>query len=332
MIFRCPECGTPVADISSIGTERPICPQCLLHYEVLTGEVVAVSSRPLTAGGRVTTGGGPRGEEYDVRLDTGAEVRDFRVRVGADAQRIAVLPGELASVVHLRAGEKVGELLSLLHLPSFRQHDVAKPGANAKTKGCMAGCGLGLGVLLAMGIAGAHGLLAFLVGGAAAYGAYVWVRDRDAPRVRVSEAGRRVLDHRRGLLERKLSLLRTLHGLYREREEKMALVERLLALRAKMEKVGLELYGARITAVAAGLSTLERQVALDDRLIEGYEKTVTIIEIELESGATAEAIPGDLAVALAGRQAELDALAEEHRELERQLAANDEVERLLRSG
>lgn len=112
--------------------------------------------------------------------------------------------------------------------------------------------------------------------------------------------------------------------------EKGALRRRLVALRDKMVAVALPAYRHRIESIDVALGTIDKQIAIASRLREGYDKSITMIEIELESGAAAHHMHENISAMIAESIHELDAIEESQAELARQLEANVEVELLLR--
>jgi hypothetical protein len=71
-------------------------------------------------------------------------------------------------------------------------------------------------------------------------------------------------------------------------------------------------------------------VAIETRLRDAYERSIAMLEIELEAGAAENVMETLEAPHIAAGFAELRDLEEQQRELARQIAANAEVEGLLR--
>jgi hypothetical protein len=72
------------------------------------------------------------------------------------------------------------------------------------------------------------------------------------------------------------------------------------------------------------------QLELDGRLRDGYERSIQMIEIEIEAGATADAVESVTAPHITANLAAMRDLEEQQAELVRQLQANSEVEALLK--
>ena len=113
----------------------------------------------------------------------------------------------------------------------------------------------------------------------------------------------------------------------RDREH---LRNRLTGLRQRMEDLTLAAYRPRIASIGAALVMLDRQIDMDVRLRNAYDRNIKMIEIELDAGVAADQMNEDVSAAIVSAMGELRALEECQAELERQLEANVEVEQLLR--
>jgi hypothetical protein len=153
---------------------------------------------------------------------------------------------------------------------------------------------------------------------------------RYAPVHEVSEHTARELQETEALRTRKQSFVSARADVQQEFDEKRRLQERLLALRTKMEQVGSELYASRIDLIGRALELTRKQLVVEEKLLREYDRTITMIEIEMETLDSARAVPTNIVEALEARTAELEALHTENIELRRQLEANEEVERVLR--
>lgn len=132
------------------------------------------------------------------------------------------------------------------------------------------------------------------------------------------------------LRQAKGKLMQSRNGHAAALKGKQDLRRRLIGLREKMEDLALTAYGPRIASIDAALITLGKQIDMDTRLRDGYDKSIKMIEIELEAGVAADQMNEDITAAIAAAMSELQALEESQAELGRQLEANVEVEQLLR--
>lgn len=109
-----------------------------------------------------------------------------------------------------------------------------------------------------------------------------------------------------------------------------ALSQQLGSLRARMVTLNLEAYADRIGAIDRALATLGAQTDVDMRLTTEYDRTIQMLDIEYETSVAADALPEDSASVMDARLLELRGVEELRAETTRRLAANAEVERLLR--
>ena len=109
-------------------------------------------------------------------------------------------------------------------------------------------------------------------------------------------------------------------------KERQGVRRRLADLLRRMRDVGLPAYSSRIVTIERGLATLDRQIDVISKLRDGYDRSIRMIDIELEAGHAAELLDDDMSLAIADAMYELRLLEESGAELARQLEANDEVE------
>jgi hypothetical protein len=101
-------------------------------------------------------------------------------------------------------------------------------------------------------------------------------------------------------------------------------------IRTRMATLNSDVYADRIRAIDLALTTLDAQLDVDGRLATEYDRTVQMLDIEYESNIAADALPEDSASIMDARLVELHGVEELRAETTRRLAANAEVERLLR--
>lgn len=111
-------------------------------------------------------------------------------------------------------------------------------------------------------------------------------------------------------------------------KERQGVRRRLGDLLSRMRGVGLSAYSTRIATIERGLATLDRQIAVIAKLRDGYDRSLRMIDIELEAGHAADLLDEDIGSAIGEAMYELRLLEESQADLARQLEANDEVEGL----
>src|SRR4051812_10378705 len=221
------------------------------------------------------------------------------------------------------------ELLQIHNLTSGNGYEIDSPGRKSTS---MAAWGAGLVTL------GAAALIQFTVlGETATYVtlfavfAVTWwlLKRRLAPIHELDPARRAELSAAQTLLSNKQGLVDLRDAVRAEMREHEELSGRLAELKAKMLRVGLDIYRDRVAAIDRALETIEQQLVVDRRLLDGYDKSIIMLEIEYETAATADALP-EMSGLMSDRLVELESLREQQTELTRLLSANAEVEALLR--
>jgi hypothetical protein len=331
-VFSCPKCRQLLGDIPASGELTAVCVRCRLKFQVVRGRVADADSRQITMRHQDSGHDSFRqAHQLRLRLSTGrVEVASFELP-SSEAQTVA-RPGDIVSVVYLMRGSRRDELLSVHNATTGQSLLVSLPSEKATVKAWSFGVASGFAVLVATVAAGVPGVFAAGAALVTVVGLGIGLGHRFMPRADLSPEQEAQLNSAQRLLAEKLDLEAARSRVIRDLEHQRGVRDRLNALRAKMVKVGLELYGPRIAALDAALATIERQVELETRLCDGYEKSIQMLEIEIEAGATADALDSAATLHIAETLAEMRDLESEQAELGRQLAANVEVENLLRNG
>jgi hypothetical protein len=132
------------------------------------------------------------------------------------------------------------------------------------------------------------------------------------------------------LRDRKRSLERGAdesRGLIRQRD---TTIDELQGLLDTMSRVDSALYEERAARIREGIAVLERQIELEVSLLDEYRRADELLEVELETLRVAGGLEDEAARRIDERFAALESIMESNREMERMIAANEEVERLVR--
>lgn len=309
-----------------------VCSDCRLQFQVVRGRVttaeatvsVTRAARPHAAPVTVWV--------YQVRLALAngrAEIVEFRL---TEPETFTAQKGDVVSAVYLMRGSERDSLLSVHNGTLAERVVIALPDEKATKKAWLFAGGIGAttGVLVTA-LAGI-GLLGFGVGALTFVGAGFALGHTFMPRVKISADEQARLTATQRMIAEKLELEEARSRVVQGIESRAELRERLVSLRTKMERLGLDVYAPRIAAMTAGVAAIDQQVALEAKLRDMYERSIAMLEIELEAGAAVNAMEPLEAPHIAATFAELRDLEEQQRELGRQIAANAEVEGLLRGG
>jgi hypothetical protein len=322
----------PIGDVASgQAVLDVVCGKCKFEYRFKSGVLEKRLSRQVTLQRQTTKQDGIYHREYEFRLRTtggGLDTIVFTVP-GRDDWILARSRDEVTFVYTLKGGVP-DELVTVLNETTNDVYPIAKPGSKAHGAAVVVGCVVSFGLLVVVWFVAGSFVAAILVaaiGGGTSYALYVKF---NTPRQELTGARAEEIEQRQGLLAQKQQLLLAMAPSARDFERHGTLAQALLDLREKMLSVGEEMYRSRIEALEAALTILEEQVGLDRQLMEGYAQAIKIVEIEIESGNAAEALPATVANALAAKAEELDAIRKRNEELETNLLANEEVEQALK--
>jgi hypothetical protein len=207
---------------------------------------------------------------------------------------------------------------------------VARPGHSGRIKALIGAIPVGL---LAGALTLEAGDFATMVVALLAFGAsyYLWslgfVPNRSATREE-----RALVAEYQGLLAKEHAMTESLLDAIVDEADKAARARQVTALVNKMRHLDEGLYAVRIKRLDELCSLLERQVVLDQQLIHGFEKAIAMIDIEFDTRAVSDGMSASAVLDIDTALADLAAMKESVKELERQLAAGEDVERLLGPG
>lgn len=227
-------------------------------------------------------------------------------------------------------GSQREELLEVRDHTTGTRYEIGKPGRRSAGSAGLVSLVITAVIGFALAKSGLDGGVVVIVCILAFVGSWLLFAKLMAPTHQLAPVEEQTLTASQQLLATKRELVELQAGAHAEMQQRVALRSRLTGLRAKMQGVGLEAYRPRIELIERAVRTLDEQIAVDRRLQEEYGKSIAIIEIEHESGVAADAASDDASLAVEGKLAELAMLREQQAELERQLAANAEVEALVR--
>lgn len=327
--FRCPTCGTAIADVPGPGVVDATCSRCRYPYRLTTGTLEVAGSREVALVRHGVAQSGQYEREYDLRIRPApatVQIASFRRPMGESP--VSLGPGDLVTLAHTLVGGEPGRLAVVVNHTAQQTHVLVRPGSDWLTQSnAVLATILACGLLIAAAAGSPVPLLLAAVLAAVIYGV-----GREQSSHRRQLAPGEVIELRRAetLLEQKQKLALRQRELGAEHARKEALATRLRALREKMEAVGADHYRTRLGIVDAGLRVLDQQLETGRRLLAQYERTQKMLEIEIEAGTLLADVAGTDAGEIQHAMDELEALRATHEELQHRLAANEEVERLLR--
>lgn len=332
MVFRCPKCDLPLGPVGDDGTLETVCAGCRYRYRIWQGRLHSRSSQQITL------------REPTVEL-RGAYRRSYEFRLAMPDGDIAVvafdIPGRddvipfregdtLAAAWSLRGGQ-LEELLYVMNRTSGRTFHVSAPGESARNRAVAIGALVFFSVFALTCTASDENVpLAFLMAVALGVGSGLAVGRRGQPTHELPPDTRAAIAASQSLLSRREELVRERAEVERDCRLKEDAITRLRALAAKMEAADPSLYAERLEVLRRGISAIERQLELERQLVDAHSRLIATLEIEAESASASLALDAATGEAIERKLEALRALREASAELERELRANDEVERMLR--
>lgn len=138
--------------------------------------------------------------------------------------------------------------------------------------------------------------------------------------------GRRLLDDQR-LLAQQRKIEQRIDELRHEHKSNEVLIHQIETLKHKMSQVDEQMYSTRIFRATNAVNILKQQLVNNQRLVREYERTLRMIDIEVETSWIADQLPDSehFSRSIVGRLAELKAIEEQNQDLKLQLAAYEEV-------
>jgi hypothetical protein len=331
-MFSCPNCAQIIGEYPDSGVLVVVCARCTFKYELSGGTVGSLTSERIEL--RASTPLDPSTYMRRFALTLAISAREtlrFTFDTDRDDDWVRVPQGNRCAVVYNMRGDRRVALLFVVDRTSGERFVLAKPGQQSRglviAAGALAGVVVGvvalwsaLPFIAAVGIAGVVGV-----------GATKGLGYAMKPRHALAEGERDALTAHQALLGQKRELLQLREAVIVEVEGRRALRQRLDGLRSRMVAMKLDAYADRIAAIDRAVTTLDEQLGVDMRLAAEYDRTIQILDIEYESSVAADALPEDSASIMDARLTELRGVEELRAETTRRLAANAEVERLLRS-
>lgn len=338
-LVNCPTCDRSLGRVQADGTLRALCPSCRTTYGAFFGRLSRWSSRlePLfylnASLPSVTR------RRYEFRVTTpGRSIQQLTFTLPGKLDRVPVYPGDRISVLYTTgnggsrdAVYRLDKLMAIYnHSRShFYRFPVPIPSRRhlTETQGSMS-TALGLGAFFG----GIHVGLISLGALSLLFSARLTdVAQLKTPELQLSNREDARLLEEIKLSNQKLSLEQRITQLRQDIQEAKDLVQQLQALRSKMFAFNPQLYATRVSNLETAIRLLKQRAVHDHRLIEEYRQTIQMIEIELEAYTLAEHLPDidDFIRQIYQRLEELKSLEAENQNIRLQLAAHEELRRLI---
>lgn len=296
-----------------------ICTQCKHKYTLLVATAISFSSS-LEIGTQTRYGEQPSySRTYNLRLQqTNKALKPLQFSTTGQLEKITIIAGDEILLLYVMQGTKLKDLLWLENCTTGRKLQLLHLGAKSLSKGVGSGV---LSLIASISLAGALRIplnQVFVVAMPGSIGVGMYVIKRSSLKVRDRlELERLSLEQQ--LLAQKHDLEQKVTQLTQELKTNSSIVNRLEALQQKMSNANADMYARRITTVVSGISVIEEQLDLIQKLVNGYSQLLEIIEIEYETSRLAEKLPSDISSQVLSRLEELRVVEERKQELSLQI-------------
>jgi hypothetical protein len=333
MIFQCRSCNAAIGELAKSGAQTLFCARCRFKYQVTAGVLASRGSRQITHQRQTTRQVGSYEREYEFRFARpDHQVELVTVRLPGKDDRFRARANDTVAIVYAMRGNLRENLVALINQTTGHVTVVGAPGRDTVAQAGAIGCLTFVVLAYVLAESGVSAPVLVIVAITASIFVFFKLEEALKPRHDLAPAQRAALSRSTKLLQQKAALAHRIAAVNRDREDKAIMRGKLMSPKDKMLDIGSDLYQSRIGRITQALPLIDEQLDLDDQLLAACNKALKMVEIELESDSAAEAIPDDVVQALEEREHEIANIASRTKDVELMLAANEEVERVLRGG
>lgn len=329
---RCPCCSRSLGQINVDGQLQIDCPTCRRSYGILYGKVSGRSSRWEAVLYLTAKLPSLYKRCYELRITTpGRDLKVLKFSTLGRGDRIPVRLGDRISLLYAMRGSMMQKLISVSNHTAGKTYRLPRPIPSTGTVFRALGT-LSVALFFCVLLSG-YGFWLTTTLGAIAFLVATRVMDNaelTTPELQPHDRQEARLIEERKLLGQKLLLEERVEVLRQEGLENQSLIQQLRSLQEKMRRFNPQLYAVRIQRIDRAIVLLQQRTQHDRYLIEQYDQTSRMIEIELETAYLADQLPDahDFTGAILSKISELRAIEERNRQFRQELEANEEVRRL----
>jgi hypothetical protein len=332
--LSCPNCGKSIVDLSDAafrgdGLASPICcPSCQSHYGLVYGKLsrrTSIHEALLYVTQRLPS---LYKRHYTFQITTASRsLRKLQFSIAGKADVVPVQSGDMVSVLYTMRGYMMQKLVAIANHTTGKHYILPTPIPSTSYH-----------VALLLTIVTGFVLLSFVTNvslflsailSAASVLLYLKLTHTaqltSPPLATHPHTGRLQADQ--ALIAQRHQIDQRLAEVAHESKANQFLIEQLARLQTKMRHVDQHLYSARIYRASSAIQILQQQITNNRRLTREYERTRSMIDIEVETSWVAEQLPDveNFSRQILDRLAELKQIEEQNQQLKFQLAAYEEV-------
>lgn len=326
----CPACDRAIADLHHKAAQQQVqCFSCGRRYGVVYGKLSQRSSIQEVLLFLKSTLPSFYKRHYSFQITTADRtLKRLQFSLPGRADVVPVHSGDIVSILYTMQGYVMQKLVAIANHTTGKQYVLPTPIPSSTHQvslllAIMAGFAAlslvnGWNLVLASGLS-ALGLLG--------YCKLTHTAQLTSPPLESqARLGKRLLADQQ-LLAQQRKIEQRIEELRHEHKANQVLIHQLESLKQKMAEVDGALYSARIYRATSAVNILQQQLVNNQRLVREYERTLRMIDIEVETSWIADQLPEaeHFRRSILTRLAELKEIEEQNQTLKLQLAAYEEV-------
>ncbi len=329
--LNCPTCDRAIADLHHKASHQQVkCLSCKREYGVVYGKLSQRTTMQEVLLFLKSTLPSFYKRHYSFQITTADRtLKQLQFSVPGKADSVPVNSGDIMSVLYTMQGYVMQKLVAIANHTTGKQYILPTPVPS--TSRHLALFLIAMGCLLTLSFLG--GWNWFVTAGLSAIGLLSYFKFSNTanltspPLEGQARLGKRLLQDQR-LLAQQRKLEQRVGELQHEHKATQMLIHQLETLKQKMSQIDPALYAARIHRANHAMNLLKQQLVNNQRLVREYERTLRMIDIEVETTWIADQLPDSdhFSRSILTRLAELKQIEDQNQDLKDQLAAYEEVQ------
>jgi len=325
----CPTCDRVIADLHHKTSQKQVrCSSCGQQYGVVYGKLSRRSSIQEVLLYLRSTLPSFYKRHYTFQITTADRtLKHLQFSIPGKADVVPVHSGDIVSVLYTMQGYVMKKLVAIANHTTGKQYVLPTPIPSSTHHTALLLTAI-TGFVTISFLSGLNLVLTSMLSALSvlAYLKLAHTAQLTNPCLEDQPIGRRLLADQR-LLAQQRQMQQRVEELRHERQSSQVLIEQLETLKQKMSHVDQVLYSKRIHRVTGAVNILKQQIVNNHRLVREYERTLKMIDIEIETSWIADQLPDaeNFNRTIIERLSELKAIEDQNQNLKLQLAAYEEV-------
>lgn len=328
--LHCPSCAKPFTDLRHNSTQgRVNCLSCGRQYGVVYGKLSRRSSIHEALLYLKATLPSFYKRHYTLQITTADRtLKHLQFSIPGKADVVPVHRGDIVSVLYTMQGYVMKKLVAIANHTTGKSYVLPTP-VPSSSHHVITLLTLITGMVIASFLGGINLVLTSLL---SAIGVLLYIKLAHSAQLTNPPLDHQEHESRRLLADQKLitqqrKIEQRVSELHHECKSNQALIDQLEMLKRKMSQLDPSLYSARIYRATGAIDILSQQIANSQRLVREYDRTLKMVEIEIDTSWIADQLPDadNFTRTIIRRLAELREIEDQNQTLKLQLAAYEEV-------